>query len=315
MKRVALLCMSYGTPYKEEDILPYYTHIRHGHEPSHEAYIDLKDRYEYIGGVSPLAITTEKQAETLCHTLNSMTSDISYELYIGLKHIHPFIEDAIDDISAAGIDEIVSVVLTPHYSSFSVEMYNQRASQYANEKNIKVTTLNQFYREEKFIQYWVDSVNTQLNLIPEEAHQKTAIIVSAHSLPEKILEHNDPYPSQLEETAQLIQSRIGHNHVFNGWQSEGNTGEPWIGPDVQDLTQTLHEQYDYQNFIYVPLGFTCEHLEVLYDNDYECKKVCDDLGCNYYRAEMPGSNQLFIESIANAVINNYKEKNHLTAVN
>ncbi|HLR20336.1 MAG TPA: ferrochelatase [Staphylococcus sp.] len=314
MKRVALLCMSYGTPYKEEDILPYYTHIRHGHAPSHEAYLDLKQRYEYIGGVSPLAATTEKQAETLCHTLNSMTNDISFELYIGLKHIHPFIEDAIDNIYADGIDEIVSVVLTPHYSSFSVEMYNQRAMQYANEKDIKVTTLNEFYKEEKFIQYWVEAINAQLNLIPQEAYDKTAIIISAHSLPEKILAFNDTYPSQLEETAQLIQSQIDHNHVFNGWQSEGNTGEPWIGPDVQDLTQTLQAQYGYEHFIYAPLGFTCEHLEVLYDNDYECKKVCEDLGCNYYRAEMPGSDALFIESIADAVLKNYKKTNYLTTV-
>src|SRR5699024_2850031 len=139
--------------------------------------------------------------------------------------------------------------------SFSVEMYNQRASQYANEKNIKVTTLDQFYKEEKFIQYWVDSVNTQLNLIPEEAHQKTAIIVSAHSLPEKILEHNDPYPSQLEETAQLLKEQANLQNVFVGWQSEGNTPEPWLGPDVQDQTRDLYEEHGFKHLIYLPLGF------------------------------------------------------------
>ncbi|AYY66316.1 ferrochelatase [Staphylococcus hominis subsp. hominis] len=311
MKKIALLCMSYGTPYNEADILPYYTHIRHGHMPTTEEYIDLKERYEFIGGVSPLAITTQKQAEALCNTLNTMTNDINFKLYIGLKHIHPFIEDAIDDISKDGIEEIVSVVLTPHYSSFSVEMYNKRVTQYAEDKNIKVTTMKQFYEEEKFIKYWTDSINDQLKLIPEYEYDQTAIIISAHSLPEKILAHDDPYADQLQETAHLIQEKIGHKYIFNGWQSEGNTTEPWIGPDVQDLTYELVGKYRFKNFIYVPLGFTCEHLEVLYDNDYECKKVCDELGCNYYRAEMPGSNQLFIDAIANSLINNYKVNNDL----
>ena len=90
-------------------------------------------------------------------------------------------------------------------------------------------------------------------------------------------------------------------HVAQGWQSEGNTGTPWLGPDVQDLTRTLYNEHHYKNFIYTPVGFVCEHLEVLYDNDYECKVVCEEIGANYYRPAMPDTHPLFIGAIVDEV--------------
>ena len=74
-----------------------------------------------------------------------------------------------------------------------------------------------------------------------------------------------------------LQTSSNIKHVAQGWQSEGHTGTPWLGPDVQDLTRTLYNEHQYKHFIYTPVGFVCEHLEVLYDNDYECKVVCDEI--------------------------------------
>ena len=127
------------------------------------------------------------------------------------------------------------------------------------------------------------------------------LIVSAHSLPEKIKAAGDPYPDQMAETAKLIAEHSNIIHVERGWQSEGNTPDPWLGPDVQDLTRALYEQYGYKNFIYTPVGFVCEHLEVLYDNDVECKVICDELGVNYYRPEMPGTHPLFIGAMVDEI--------------
>src|SRR5699024_605782 len=113
------------------------------------------------------------------------------------------------------------------------------------------------------------------------------VIFSAHSLPEKIIQHGDPYPDQLKETADLIAKKANITNYEIGWQSEGNTPEPWLGPDVQDLTKDLAKNKGYTSFVYCPVGFVSDHLEVLYDNDVECKEACDEVGALYYRPEMP----------------------------
>lgn len=302
MAKKALLVMAYGTPYKESDILPYYTHIRHGRKPSDEALQDLTDRYEAIGGISPLADTTERQARALLNKLNEQSED-EYELFIGLKHIHPFIEDAVADINEAGIKEIDTIVLTPHYSAFSVQTYNDRAKEEADKYGIKVKSVIDFYRDENFIDYWVEQVENTLNKIPESEHDDTAIIVSAHSLPEKLItKNNDPYPEQLQETMELIRERVNKANYHIGWQSEGNTPDPWLGPDVQDLTEALYNEHKYKHFVYLPLGFVCEHLEVLYDNDYECKVVTDKVGAEYHRPPMPNTDDRFIQAMVNEIL-------------
>jgi ferrochelatase len=111
----------------------------------------------------------------------------------------------------------------------------------------------------------------------------------------------DPYPNQLQETADLIAKSAEVPHYTIGWQSAGNTPEPWIGPDVQDLTRDLYNEQGYKHFVYCPVGFVADHLEVLYDNDYECKVVTDELGVNYYRPEMPNASQEFIDCLATVV--------------
>lgn len=292
--------MAYGTPYKEEDIEPYYTHIRHGRKPSEEALTDLKERYEAIGGISPLAHTTEKQATALVDMLNEVSED-QYELYIGLKHIDPFIEDAVAKMNENGITEAVSVVLAPHYSNFSVGSYNKRAKEEADKYGISIKSVESYYQQQPFIDFWTDAVKQSFSEIPKAEHDATAVIVSAHSLPEKIKEHNDPYPDQLEETARFIEENAQLKNVFIGWQSEGNTPDPWLGPDVQDLTKELHEKYDFKHFTYLPVGFVCEHLEVLYDNDYECKVVCDEVGAGYHRPGMPNTDPRFIQAMINEI--------------
>lgn len=297
--------MAYGTPYKEEDIEPYYTHIRHGRKPSDEALQDLKDRYKAIGGISPLAGTTERQAEALRDALNE-AGDVEYKLYIGLKHIAPFIEDAVKQMAEDGIKEAVTIVLAPHYSNFSVGSYNERAAEEAAKYGITLKHVKDFYRQPKFIEFWTSQVDSTLNTIPKEDWEKTLLVVSAHSLPEKIKAAGDPYPDQIEETARLIDTQSNIIHVATGWQSEGNTPDPWLGPDVQDLTRDIYAEHHYQHFIYTPVGFVCEHLEVLYDNDVECKVVCDELGVHYHRPSMPDTHPLFIGAMVdeiNSVLN------------
>ena len=299
---MGLLVMAYGTPYQEEDIEPYYTHIRHGRAPSAEMLEDLKGRYQAIGGISPLAAITEQQAKALEVRLNSLQNQVEFKAYLGLKHIAPFVEDAVQQMHADGIEEAVSIVLAPHFSTFSIKSYNGRAQQEAEKLGgPHISCVESWYDEPKFIQYWVERVKEIVSSMTEEEKSNYVLIVSAHSLPEKILQLGDPYPEQLRQTGQLIAEGANVANWEIGWQSAGNTPEPWLGPDVQDLTRDLYEKEGYKAFIYVPVGFVSDHLEVLYDNDYECKVVTDDIGVSYYRPVMPNTDDDFIDAMASVV--------------
>ncbi|MCE4050389.1 MULTISPECIES: ferrochelatase [Bacillaceae] len=303
-KKMGLLVMAYGTPYKEEDIERYYTHIRHGRRPTDEMLEDLRSRYEAIGGISPLAKITQEQAERLEAHLNSIQEDIEFKMYIGLKHIEPFVEDAVKSMHADGITEAVSIVLAPHFSTFSIKSYNGRAKQAAEELGgLTIHSVESWYDEPKFIEYWSKKVQETFSKMSEEERSNAALIVSAHSLPEKILQYGDPYPDQLKETADLIAKSAGVSNYYIGWQSAGNTPDPWLGPDVQDLTRDLYEKHGYKAFVYTPVGFVADHLEVLYDNDYECLVVTKDIGASYYRPEMPNAQPEFIDALATVVLN------------
>lgn len=302
-KKMGLLVMAYGTPYKEEDIERYYTHIRHGRTPSPEMLEDLKQRYEAIGGISPLAKITVAQGEKLEQHLNSIQDEIEFKMYLGLKHIEPFIEDAVKQMHDDGIEEAVSIVLAPHFSTFSVKSYNGRAKEEAAKLGgPEIVSVEQWYDEPKFIKYWSDRVARTFAEMPADERENAVLIVSAHSLPEKILQMGDPYPEQLKETADMIAKQANVKNYEVGWQSAGNTPEPWLGPDVQDLTRDLFEANGYKAFVYVPAGFVSDHLEVLYDNDYECKIVTDEIGASYYRPAMPNTEPEFIDALVDVIL-------------
>jgi ferrochelatase len=303
---MGLLVMAYGTPYKEEDIERYYTHIRHGRKPAPEMLQDLRDRYEAIGGISPLAKITVEQGEKLEQYLNNVQDDTEFKLYIGLKHIEPFIEDAVKQMHEDGITEAVSIVLAPHFSTFSVKSYNGRAKEEAEKLGITITSVESWYTEPKFITYWADRVKETYESMKPSERETAVLVVSAHSLPEKIIANGDPYPQQLQETADLIAEAAGVKDYVIGWQSAGNTPEPWLGPDVQDLTRDLYKE-GHKTFVYIPVGFVADHLEVLYDNDYECKVVTDELGASYYRPEMPNAKSEFIACLGTVVLQQLKK--------
>jgi ferrochelatase len=301
-KTTGLLVMAYGTPRSLEEVEPYYTHIRRGRKPSEEQLNDLIERYEAIGGISPLAKITEDQMKKLEEELNRRYEGREFKSYQGLKHIDPFIEDAVHQMKEDGIEEAVSIVLAPHYSTFSVKSYNGRAKEEAAKiDGPEITSVDSWYEERGFIEYWADQIQKTREQMTDAERENHVVIFSAHSLPEKILQSGDPYPEQLRKTADLIAEKADIENYEIGWQSEGNTPEPWLGPDVQDLTRDLYHEHKYEAFVYCPVGFVADHLEVLYDNDYECKVVTDEVGAGYYRPEMPNSKPEFISTLADVI--------------
>ncbi|MEW4215866.1 ferrochelatase [Bacillus thuringiensis] len=305
-KKIGLLVMAYGTPESLDDVEAYYTHIRHGRTPSEEALEDLIGRYKAIGGISPLAKITKEQAHKLTDSMNNIFTEYEFTCYLGLKHIAPFIEDAVEEMKRDGIEQAISIVLAPHYSTFSIKAYNDRAIRLSQEIGGPVIEpIEQWYDEPKFISYWADQIKETFTEIDNK--EKAVVIFSAHSLPEKIIATGDPYVEQLKHTADLITEAANIQNYTTGWQSAGNTPDPWIGPDVQDLTKDLYEEHGYESFVYCPVGFVAEHLEVLYDNDYECKVVTDELNAKYFRPNMPNAQSAFIDCLAEIVSKKVKE--------
>ncbi|RYL95652.1 ferrochelatase [Sporolactobacillus sp. THM7-4] len=310
-KTIGLLVMAYGTPYRKEDIIPYYTAIRHGRRPDDEQIEDLTRRYQAIGGSSPLAELTRQQAALLEKRLNERETQHSFKAYLGLKYIHPFIEDAVQEIHEDGIEQAVALVLAPHYSRFSVQSYSDRAVAQAEKAGgPRILPVQSWYREPGFIGYWVRQIKKTLEQIPESGRDETVVIFSAHSLPKKILNNGDPYPDQVRETAEEIVRSAGIRHYAEAWQSAGKTPDPWIGPDVLDKIRELRSVDGYRNFIFCPIGFVSEHLEVLYDNDLECRSLVEKLGGKYYRPPMPDTDPQFLDALASSVMKTFAGVHH-----
>lgn len=300
-QKVALLVMSFGSPEKQEDLMAYYTHIRGGRKPSDELYEELKGRFNLIGGTSPLNQISTAQGQALVKLLNESQDEIDYKLYIGFLHVAPFIADSVKQIKADGYDEAISLVLAPQFSKVSLKFYNDEAVKVAGEVGLHLKTIESWYQEPKFIETWADNLSATLAEIPEDEKAETVVYFTAHSIPLSVAQDNDLYVPQVKETAQLIAEKVGLASYEQAWQSAGRTPFPWIGPDVLDATRELHAGHVYKHYVYCPVSFVSDHLEVLFDNDYECQELTKELGASYHRPEMPNTNPKFIAALANTV--------------
>lgn len=297
---IGLLVMAYGTPRGPDDIEPYYTHIRGGRRPPAPLLQELRDRYAAIGGLSPLTRTTTAQAARLQTALERRFPPLRFKAYVGLKHCAPFIEDAIDTMAADGIGRAVGIVMAPHYSAFSVQTYNDRATARAASAGLRLGTTHDWYRQPRFVACWAGRLASMLASLPAAERQRTLVVFSAHSLPLRTLDTGDPYVQQVEESAGLIAAAAHVGHYVVAWQSAGRTPEPWIGPEIRDQIRKAWRIDGFRTFVCCPIGFVAEHLEVLYDNDIECRAVIEELGGRYLRPAMPDVDALFIEALADA---------------
>jgi ferrochelatase len=305
--RIGVLVMSYGTPESLDQIEAYYTHIRRGNPPSPEQLHELKKRYEAIvGGFFPLRENTNKQLQALQETLNHEHSDKQFVCYNGLKHAFPYVEDGIAQMVADGITEAVGVVLAPHYSIMSVGGYVKRAKDKAEELGLKIDFVLNYHLHPKLLEALSARVTTALARFTDVESDQVRVIFTAHSLPEKILEMNDPYPEQLLATSSAIAERVGITNWQFGWQSAGRTAAPWLGPDILDILQTVNKEEQVQNVLLCPIGFVSDHLEVLYDIDIEAQALSKKLGMHLERTESLNTDPLYMETLSDVI---YKKVN------
>jgi len=193
-----------------------------------------------------------------------------------------------------GIEECLCLILEPHYSYYSVMGYEK----FLESGQIKFQIIKDWYREPDLLHYWADEIQKILDQIGDDSYK---VIFSAHSVPVLALDFGDPYIDQIYDNSRLIAEILGleEEQYTNTWQSESDIGIPWIKPDVLEY---LRDESEHPNhYIFVPIAFISEHIEVLFDNDVECKELCQEIGVVYHRPPMPNSDSRLIKALLSTI--------------
>ena len=278
----AVVLMAYGSPERLADVPAYYADIRGGRPIPHELLEDLVERYRLLGieDGSPLNAITEETRAALERELGDV------RVFTGMKHWTPRIAEAADAAVASGAHTVVGLVLAPHYSSMSIAGYRTQLEDALRGRS-ELAFIESWHDEPDFVELLADRVRGT------NAH----VVFTAHSLPARILEAGDPYKEQLLETAQLVAERAALEAWSFSFQSESQTGEPWLGPDILDHLRELQGR-GVRDVLVCPVGFVADHLEIRWDLDHEAAQLAADLGLGFRRIEMPNADPAFVQVLA-----------------
>jgi ferrochelatase len=298
-----VLLMAYGTPESADQVGAYFTHIRGGRTPSADSIARLAQRYEQVGGRTPLLEITTAVAAALEHRLQG-----THSVFVGMKHWHPYIADTMTRMAEEGISELIAIPLAPHYSRMSIGGYRKAVedAHVALGSPFEITFVESWHLEPRFIDLISRRVEEGLT-----GNAGAVTVFSAHSLPVRIREWNDPYEAQLLESCAAVAAKAGLGNWRFAWQSAGHTGEPWLGPDIVEVLRELRAD-GIERVLSVPIGFVSDHLEILYDIDHEAMGVARELGMSLRRTRMPNADPAFIEVLAAVVLSAAKELHVVT---
>jgi protoporphyrin/coproporphyrin ferrochelatase len=291
----AVLLMAYGSPNRLEDVEAYFTDIRGGQTPSHEAVEELTSRYRRVGLPTPLLAVSMELGRELERRLNlDPPDDQIYTVHLGMKHWKPYIAAAVEEVVESGADRLIAIVLAPHYSKISTEGYRRkvaaalltapgRATPNGSAAPVALDFVESWYELDGYLDAVAENVRT---VKTEFAHPEDVVAVfTAHSLPARILNEGDPYQDQLLRTSELVAQRAGIKQWRFSYQSQSQSGEPWLGPDLVDTIEALAAQ-GHRAVLIASVGFIADHLEILYDIDIEAKERADALGIELRRTPM-----------------------------
>jgi ferrochelatase len=277
--------MAYGSPVRVADVPAYYRDIRGGRPIRPDLLDDLVERYRRLGieEESPLNAITEETRAALERELGDVP------VFTGMKHWTPRIADAADRAVASRADTVVGLVLAPHYSSMSIAGYRQQLED-GLAGGAELVFIDSWHDEPGFIDLLANRVR----------HTHAHVVFTAHSLPARVLESGDPYRDQLLETSLLVAERAALESWTFSFQSESETGEPWLGPDILDHLEDLHRQR-VRDVLVCPIGFVADHLEIRWDLDHEAAQKAEQLGMGFSRIEMPNAEPALISVLAGLV--------------
>ena len=290
--KTAVILVTLGGPRSPEEIPEFIKHFI-GRELPPPAMKAIIERYRLIGGFSPLARITEEQAAALGEALGE-----DYLCVPAFRHSRPFIEDVLESTAELGMARIIVLLLSPYYTSVTTGNYIDVAKKQIAKSSLSVPVdfIHSWYQEPLFIESWVEQIRR------DSFDEQAFYLFSAHSLPLKF--SGEPYRRQIEETVALVVSRAGlQNHAL-GWQSiPNNVQEPWITPTVEEKIEAIAAA-GFKSIIQVPIGFTADHIETLYDIDIIHRQCAVEKGLSFRRVSSLNAGALFINALKKVVTHN-----------
>ncbi len=287
MAEFAVLLMAYGGPSSLGDVEPYLLDVRGGRPTSPELVAEIRHRYEVIGGRSPILPITQAQGAALA-------GELGVPVYTGMRHWHPYIADAVAQIVADHHRRLVAIVMAPHYSTMSVGAYEKALLKAAGAR-IDIAMVQSWGQHPLFLGVVAAHLTQALQRFPDAS--AVTVVFTAHSLPRRILAAGDPYPDQLQASAAAVAGKLGLSSWELAYQSAGATSGPWLGPDAGEVLARLAAE-GRRDFVIAPIGFVCDHVEILYDVDVAYQAVARRLGVRLERMRSLNEDSMLIACLA-----------------
>jgi protoporphyrin/coproporphyrin ferrochelatase len=300
----SVLIVSFGGPQGLADIRPFLANVLRGRRVSPERVEEVAHHYELFGGVSPITDVTRRQARGLQERLAALGHPLP--VYVGMRNWHPLLPDTLREMYAAGHRNAIGFITAAQHSYSSCQQYRENVMAARDElrrdgQDVTVTYAGSWFDHPLWIAANAAHVREALSRLPESLRGEARLVFSAHSIPTAMAERSR-YQEQLETSSRLVAAEVGIDDWALVYQSRsGRPGDPWLEPDVSDYLR--HARKDGARAVVVcPIGFVCDHIEVLYDLDREAADVCRAIGLEMTRAEAVNDDQRFLDMMADVVM-------------
>ena len=306
----AVLIVSFGGPQGPDDIRPFLANVLRGRRVSPVRVEAVAHHYELFGGVSPITAITQRQADGLRQRLAA--GGVPLPVYVGMRNWHPFLADTLREMYDAGVRRAICFIAAPQHSYSSCQQYREnvtaaRAELKASGRgDIAVAYVASWFAHPGFIAANAAHVRVAIERLPEAVRASARLVCTAHSIPLPMAERSR-YREQLAESARLVAAEAGVRDWDVVYQSRsGRPEDPWLEPDVCDYLRREQAQ-GLRAAVLCPIGFVCDHIEVLYDLDREAADVCREVGLPMTRAESVNDDPLFLDMMADVVRRTMKQ--------
>ena len=296
--RTGIFLMAHGAPESTDDIPEYLKTIRGGRDSTPETIQIIRDRYEQIGGKSPLREITAELAERLEKFLNQ--EEPQFKVYVGMRNWSPYIRDEVKRMKEDGIEKVIALCLAPQFSTWSTKLYFnafKEALKDCGGEDIDVHFVASWANHPLLIDVFAEKYREALAKLNGES---VYTIFTAHSIPSESIKLGDPYDQEFNKTVELLVDRVKPNNWYQAYQSQGMIPVPWLGPTVESVLDKI-SRVGSKTVLIVPVGFVCDHVEILFDIDIEFKKYAKDKKLKLHRTESLNFSPTYIEALASIV--------------
>ncbi len=306
----AVLLVSFGGPLGLDDIRPFLANVLRGRHVPAQRVEEVAHHYEQFGGVSPLTEYTMAQAAGLRRHLQAR--DLPLPVYVGMRNWTPLLPDVLAQMSRDGVRRAIGVLAAAHRSYSSCTQYRhnvlqaREAAHAAGCRPVDVTYVGDWHLHDGFLMAVADRVVVARDTLPAPLRDRARLVFTAHSVP-AAMAGADTYRQQLHVSAAEVARRLGMADWALVFQSRsGRPEDPWLGPDVNEYLRAEHATGTLDAVLLCPIGFVCDHIEVLYDLDHEAKATCDDLGLPMARASAVNAHPAFVAAMADMVVRTWE---------